>query len=48
VWAAGWHFYLIAGRFAAPFALWWSFGKREGASESSDKPRRAGKKKRRG
>lgn len=48
VWAAGWHFYLIAGRFAAPFALWWFFGRREGASESSDKPRRAGKKKRRG
>jgi hypothetical protein len=29
VWAAGWHFYLIAGRFAAPFALWWLFGRRE-------------------
>jgi hypothetical protein len=29
VWAAGWHFYLIAGRFAAPFALWWFFGRRE-------------------
>jgi hypothetical protein len=28
-WAAGWHFYLIAGRFAAPFALWWFFGRRE-------------------
>jgi hypothetical protein len=28
-WAAGWHFYLIAGRFAAPFALWWLFGRRE-------------------
>jgi len=23
VWAGGFHFYLIAGRFAAPFALWW-------------------------
>lgn len=22
-WAGGWHFYLIAGRFAAPFVLWW-------------------------
>jgi hypothetical protein len=22
-WAGGFHFYLIAGRFAAPFALWW-------------------------
>ena len=29
VWAAGWHFYLIAGRFAAPFALWWLLGRRE-------------------
>jgi len=28
-WAAGWHFYLIVGRFAAPFALWWFFGRRE-------------------
>ncbi len=26
-WAAGFHFYQIAGRFAAPFALWWGFGK---------------------
>ena len=24
-WAAGHHFYEIAGRFAAPFALWWLF-----------------------
>jgi hypothetical protein len=24
VWAGGFHFYLIAGRFAAPFALWWA------------------------
>jgi hypothetical protein len=23
VWASGFHFYQIAGRFAAPFALWW-------------------------
>jgi hypothetical protein len=22
-WAGGYHFYLIAGRFAAPFAIWW-------------------------
>ena len=29
IWAAGWHFYLIAGRFAAPFALWWFFGRGE-------------------
>ena len=25
-WAAGFHFYQIAGRFAAPFALWWWWG----------------------
>ncbi len=25
VWGAGFHFYQIAGRFAAPFALWWGF-----------------------
>ena len=29
-WAGGFHFYQIAGRFAAPFALWWAFGRREG------------------
>ncbi|MGH9399922.1 MAG: hypothetical protein ACRD00_06110 [Thermoanaerobaculia bacterium] len=23
IWAGGFHFYLIAGRFAAPFAIWW-------------------------
>jgi hypothetical protein len=27
-WAGGFHFYLVAARFAAPFALWW--GLREG------------------
>ncbi|HTR02830.1 MAG TPA: hypothetical protein VMN82_06500 [Thermoanaerobaculia bacterium] len=26
-WAAGFHFYQIAGRFAAPFALWWGLGR---------------------
>ncbi len=26
VWAGGFHFYQIAGRFAAPFALWLGFG----------------------
>ncbi len=44
VWATGWHFYLIAGRFAAPFALWWLFGRRED-EDSPEKPKR---KKRRG
>lgn len=23
IWAGGFHFYLVAGRFAAPFAIWW-------------------------
>ena len=26
-WAAGFHFYEIAGRFAAPFVLWWGLGR---------------------
>jgi hypothetical protein len=26
LWAAGFHFYQVAGRFAAPFALWWGLG----------------------
>lgn len=29
-WAAGFHFYEIAGRFAAPFALWWGLGRTDG------------------
>jgi hypothetical protein len=29
-WAAGFHFYQIAGRFAAPFVLWWLLGRPEG------------------
>ena len=45
-WAAGWHFYLIAGRFAAPFVLWWLFGRRE-EEDSLEKPKRLAKKKRR-
>jgi len=32
-WAGGFHFYLIAGRFAVPFALWWAL-RRPGAEES--------------
>jgi hypothetical protein len=39
LWATGWHFYLIAGRFAAPFALWWLFGRRE-ESQPLERPRR--------
>ncbi|HEY4231765.1 MAG TPA: hypothetical protein VGO79_16490 [Thermoanaerobaculia bacterium] len=27
VWAAGFHFYQILGRFAAPFVLWWGVGR---------------------
>jgi hypothetical protein len=47
-WAAGFHFYQIAGRFAAPFAIWWPFGRIEpaGAAEAARGPRR--RKKRRG
>ena len=39
-WAAGWHFYLIAGRFAAPFALWWFFGRREEEAALEKSPAR--------
>ena len=28
-WAGGFHFYLVAVRFAAPFALWWALGRNE-------------------
>jgi hypothetical protein len=47
-WAAGFHFYQIAGRFAAPFAIWWFFGRSEPVAEQEPArgPRR--KKKRRG
>lgn len=44
-WAAGWHFYQIAGRFAAPFALWWFFGRRE-VEERAVKPGRSTRKRR--
>ncbi len=41
-WAAGFHFYQIAGRFAAPFAIWWFFGRAEpeAAPETPRGPRR--------
>jgi hypothetical protein len=47
-WAGGFHFYQIAGRFAAPFAIWWLFGRSEPAAapEAARGPRR--KKKRKG
>lgn len=47
-WAGGFHFYQIAGRFAAPFAIWWMLGRPEppAPAEAPKGPRR--KKKRRG
>lgn len=41
-WAAGFHFYQIAGRFAAPFAIWWFFGRPDPATapEIARGPRR--------
>lgn len=47
-WAGGFHFYLIAGRFAAPFALWWwleragveETGRRSGPRAGPVQPRR--------
>lgn len=46
-WATGWHFYLIAGRFAAPFALWWFFRAREAEGEPATEFRRPSRKKKR-
>jgi len=45
-WAAGFHFYQIAGRFAAPFAIWWLLGRAESAGppENPRGPRRRKKK----
>ena len=41
-WAAGFHFYQIAGRFAAPFVLWWMLGRPVGALEAArSKPTKA-------
>jgi hypothetical protein len=47
-WATGFHFYQIAGRFAAPFAIWWFFGRPD--PTPADVPVRGSrrKKKRRG
>ena len=39
-WAGGFHFYQIAGRFAAPFAIWWILGRAEPAPETAPGPRR--------
>jgi hypothetical protein len=46
-WATGWHFYLIAGRVAAPFALWWFFRAREVEGEPATESRRPGRRKKR-
>ena len=43
VWAGGFHFYLIAGRFAAPFAIWWLLARKD-LSESRGSGRPRGKK----
>jgi hypothetical protein len=29
LWAGGFHFYLVAGRFAAPFVLWWLLARKD-------------------
>jgi hypothetical protein len=33
-WATGFHFYQVAGRFAAPFALWWPFARIDQSSQT--------------
>jgi hypothetical protein len=38
-WAAGFHFYQIAGRFAAPFAIWWFLGRPEPAQAPEQQQR---------
>lgn len=32
LWSVGFHFYLVAGRFAAPFAIWWLVARKPEAS----------------
>lgn len=40
LWAGGFHFYLIAGRFAAPFVLWWVLARKVfSESRGSERPR---------
>jgi hypothetical protein len=38
-WSAGFHFYQVAGRFAAPFALWWVLARPEIGPGRSDRRR---------
>jgi hypothetical protein len=49
VWGGAFHFYLIAGRFAAPFVIWWPMRRveRPEEEEASRRPRRGSRKKRR-
>jgi hypothetical protein len=47
-WATGWHFYQIAGRFAAPFALWWFFRSRPVEEKPAEASRTRRRKKRKG
>ena len=47
-WAAAFHFYQIAGRFAAPFAIWWPLAWREPAEEEVRKGPARRKKRRKG
>ena len=46
VWAGGFHFYQIAGRFAAPFAIWWFLGRPE-PGPAAEQPRRQRRRKKR-
>jgi hypothetical protein len=50
VWAGGFHFYQIVGRFAAPFALWWALVRREDGEGKAPRagPARRRKRKKRG
>ena len=41
LWAGGFHFYLVAGRFAAPFAVWWLLARKPEAPAPG--PRRRSK-----
>ena len=43
IFAGGFHFYLIAGRFAAPFAIWWLLAEKP-ASQSPARRSRRGRK----
>lgn len=47
-WAAAFHFYQIAGRFAAPFAIWWPLALWDRADEKPAQKGPARRKKRRG